>query len=151
MKLIIGADHAGAALGIRLEHWLSKSGHDVTRLGPDSDEPKVNYVPICIEAAERVASGEFERGIVIGGSGQGEQIAANKVRGVRAALCNSVYLARLAALYNDANVLGLGARIVAPELAEDIVHEWLTSDFVGGRHEDRLSSISEYELERDQL
>lgn len=92
-----------------------------------------------------VASGEASRGIIIGGSGQGEQIAANKVRGIRAALCNDLFTARLSRAHNDANVLTLGARIVAPQLCEEIVTVWLNSTFDGGRHQRRIDQITELE------
>ena len=95
--------------------------------------------------ARAVTSGEVDRGIIIGGSGQGEQMAANKVRGIRAALCNDVSTARLSRAHNDANVLALGARIVAPRLAEEIVAMWLGSTFEGGRHQRRIDQIAELE------
>ena len=91
--------------------------------------------------------GAAERGIVLGGSGQGEQISANKVRGVRAALCNDLYTARYARLHNDANVLSLGARVVGEALADEILHTWLTTEFEGGRHQRRIEEITALETE----
>jgi ribose 5-phosphate isomerase B len=107
----------------------------------------VDYPPICAEVARRVARGEGDLGIVIGGSGQGEAIAANKVHGARAALCHDEYTARLARRHNDATVLSLGARVVATELALDIVDVFLTTDFEGGRHVARLDEIAAIEAD----
>ena len=125
---------------------LEKEGHEVSDHGTGSTEP-VDYPAFCAEVARAVASGAAERGIVLGGSGQGEQIVANKVRGVRAALCHDLYLARLSRQHNDANVLGMGARIVAPALAEEIVRVWLATRFDGGRHAARIEQISQIEQE----
>jgi ribose 5-phosphate isomerase B len=112
--------------------------------GTNSETP-VDYPPICADVARLVASGEVDRGIVIGGSGQGEQIAANKIHGIRAALCNDLYTARLSREHNDANVLTLGGRIVAPALADEIVTLWLKTAFEGGRHRRRLDQIAALE------
>lgn len=146
MRVSIGSDHAGFLLKQHLVGTLAKLGHDVVDLGTDSEE-SVDYPPICAAVAQMVAKGEVDRGIVLGGSGQGEQIAANKVHGVRAALCNDLYLARMSRLHNDANVLSLGGRIVAPPLADEIVQLWLETPFEGGRHERRIGQIAE--IERD--
>jgi ribose 5-phosphate isomerase B len=108
--------------------------------GTHSQEP-VDYPPICIGVARVVAEGRADRGIVLGGSGQGEQIAANKVAGIRAALCNDLYTARLARQHNDANVLSMGGRIVAFGLADEILTLWLDTPFEGGRHQSRLDQI----------
>jgi ribose 5-phosphate isomerase B len=116
LRVVIGADHAGFALKEDLEQHLKELGHEVDDLGTDSEEP-VDYPPICAAVARAVRDGRADRGVVLGGSGQGEQIAANKVRGVRAALCNDLYTARMSRRHNDANVLAMGARIVAPALA----------------------------------
>jgi ribose 5-phosphate isomerase B len=147
VRVSIGSDHAGFLLKQHLVETLTKWGHEVVDLGTDSEEP-VDYPPICAAVARTVARGEVDRGIVLGGSGQGEQIAANKVHGVRAALCNDLYLARMSRQHNDANVLALGGRIVAPPLAEEIVQLWLDTHFDGGRHERRIGQIAE--IERDQ-
>src|SRR5205085_11208703 len=114
--------------------------------GTDS-EASVDYPPICMAVGQAVASGRAGRGIVLGGSGQGEQIAANKVAGVRAALCNDLFTARLSREHNDANVLSIGARIVAFELAEEILGVWLETPFDGGRHVHRLEQIAAIEEE----
>jgi len=144
MRIAIGADHAGFALKEDLVKHLVDRGHDVDDLGTDSEEP-VDYPPICAAVARAVAAGEADRGIVLGGSGQGEQIAANKVRGIRAALCNDLYTARLSREHNDANVLSVGGRIVAFGLADEILKVWLETAFAGGRHQRRLDQIAEAE------
>lgn len=145
MRIAIGSDHAGFALKAHLSATLRSLGHEVVDLGTDSDA-SVDYPPICAAVGRAVAKGEAERGIVLGGSGQGEQMAANKVRGVRAALCNDLYTARMSREHNDANVLSIGARIVAPALADEIMTLWLTTPFEGGRHERRVAQIAEIEI-----
>ena len=147
MRIAIGADHAGFALKQRLIAMLRAGGHDVEDFGTH-DERATDYPPICAAVGRAVAAGRFDRGIVLGGSGQGEQIAANKIPGIRAALCNELYTARLSRAHNDANVLSMGARIVAPELAQDILTLWLATGFDGGRHQQRVDQIRELELER---
>jgi ribose 5-phosphate isomerase B len=146
VRVIIGSDHAGFPLKRHVVEFLTKAGHDVVDLGTDSEAP-VDYPPICAAVARAVVAGEGERGIVIGGSGQGEQISANKVRGARAALCNDLYTARMSRAHNDANVLAMGGRIVAFGLAEEIVELWLATSFDGGRHERRIGQIAEIERE----
>jgi ribose 5-phosphate isomerase B len=146
MRVAIGSDHAGFALKQHLVEVLTKLGHEVDDHGTDSEEP-VDYPPICAAVARTVARGDAERGIVLGGSGQGEQIAANKVRGVRAALCNDLYTARMSRQHNDANVLSMGGRIVAFGLAEEILELWLETPYEGGRHERRVAQITEIENE----
>ena len=146
MKIAIGADHAGYELKTHLVATLKEMGHEVDDLGTHSEE-SVDYPPICAAVGRAVARGEADRGIVLGGSGQGEQIAANKVRGVRAALCNDLFTARLSRSHNDANVLSMGGRIVAPGLADEILAVWLTTDFEGGRHTRRVEQLSEIERE----
>ncbi len=146
MRLAIGADHAGYSLKENLKDLLKERGHDVEDVGTHSEEP-VDYPPICAAVARAVRDGGAERGIVLGGSGQGEQISANKVRGVRAALCNDLYTARMSREHNDANVLSIGARVVAPALAREIVELWLGTPFEGGRHAKRVTQIEEIERE----
>jgi ribose 5-phosphate isomerase B len=148
MRVALGADHAGFLLKEDLKAFLGDQGHDVLDMGTDSTEP-VDYPPICAAAARAVVSGEADRAIVLGGSGQGEQIAANKVDGVRAALCHDLFLARLSREHNDANVLAIGARVVAPAYAREIVRVWLDTPFDGGRHEARLEQIGR--IERGEL
>jgi ribose 5-phosphate isomerase B len=144
MRIAIGADHAGYPLKQHLIGTLKELGHEVDDHGTHSEE-SVDYPEICAGVGRAVASGEADRGIVLGGSGQGEQIAANKVRGVRAALCNDLYTARLSREHNDANVLSMGGRIVATGLADEIVQLWLATEFEGGRHQRRVDQISELE------
>jgi ribose 5-phosphate isomerase B len=125
---------------------LKEWGHEVDDLGTFSEEP-VDYPPICAAVARAVVRGAADVGIVLGGSGQGEQIAANKVRGARAALCNDLYTARMARAHNDANVLSIGARIVAPALAEEVLRTFLATPFEGGRHAQRIAEIAQIERE----
>jgi ribose 5-phosphate isomerase B len=144
MRVAIGSDHAGYALKEHFKLTLARLGHAIDDHGTDSEEP-VDYPPICIAVGRTVAEGRADRGIVLGGSGQGEQIAANKVPGVRAALCNDLYTARLSREHNDANVLSIGGRIVAFALADEILELWLKTPFAGGRHQRRIDQISEAE------
>ena len=144
MRIAIGADHAGFTLKEHLVVTLTRLGHEVDDRGTHSDAP-IDYPPICAEVARRVQAGKADRGIVIGGSGQGEQMAANKVRGVRAALCNDLYTARMSRQHNDANVLAIGGRIVASGLADEIVTLWLDTAFEGGRHQRRVDQITDIE------
>jgi ribose 5-phosphate isomerase B len=144
MRIAIGSDHAGFALKQHLVGYLRARGHTVDDQGTDSENP-VDYPPICAEVGRTIAAGDADRGIVLGGSGQGEQIAANKVRGVRAALCHDLYLARMSRAHNDANVLAMGARVVSAALAEEIVSEWLDTAFEGGRHQRRIDQIHDIE------
>jgi ribose 5-phosphate isomerase B len=147
MKIAIGSDHAGFPLKQHLLGTLEELGHEVDDHGTHSEE-SVDYPEICAGVGRAVAEGEAERGIVLGGTGQGEQISANKVRGVRAALCHCLYTARLSREHNDANVLAMGARVVAPGLADEIVKVWLATDFEGGRHATRLEQIARLESDR---
>ena len=144
MRVAIGADHAGFLLKEHLKQTLQRLGHEVDDRGTHS-EASVDYPPICIAVAREVAEGRADRGLVFGGSGQGEQIAANKVRGVRAALCNDLFTARLSREHNDANVLAMGGRIVAFGLADEILELWLATPFAGGRHQRRIDQIAEAE------
>jgi ribose 5-phosphate isomerase B len=147
VRIAIGADHAGFALKEHLKQTLVRLGHTVDDHGTHS-EASVDYPPICVAVGRAVASGSADRGIVVGGSGQGEQIAANKIGGVRAALCNDLYTARLSREHNDANVLSMGGRIVASGLADEILTLWLATAFEGGRHQRRIDQISEAERSR---
>ena len=144
MRIAIGADHAGFALKQHVIGTLRRLGHEVDDRGTHSDAA-VDYPPICAEVAQQVTQGFAERGIVIGGSGQGEQMAANKVPGTRAALCNDLYTARLSRAHNDANVLAIGGRVVGVGLADEILALWLATPFDGGRHQRRLDQIAALE------
>jgi ribose 5-phosphate isomerase B len=140
----MGCDHAGYPLKVELKAYLTEQGHEVLDLGTDSDE-MVDYPDFCAAAARAVVDGRAERGIVLGGSGQGEQLAANKVHGARAVLCNDLHLAGLSRRHNDANVLAMGGRIVAAQLAKEITQLWLDTPFEGGRHMRRIEQIAEIE------
>ena len=148
MRIAMGSDHAGYVLKEELAAFLRGEGHDVLDVGTDSAEP-VDYPAFCAATARAVADGRADRGIVLGGSGQGEQIAANKIDGIRASLCHDLYTARLARAHNDANVLSMGARVVALEYAKAIASEWLVTPFDGGRHERRIEQIAR--IERGEL
>ena len=146
MRIAIGADHAGFPLKEDLVEFLRAEGHQVVDMGTDSTA-SVDYPPFCAAAARAVVAGQADRAIVLAGSGQGEQIAANKVHGVRAALCHDLYLARLSREHNDANVLAMGARVIAPAYAREIVSVWLATPFEGGRHTPRIDLIAAIERE----
>ena len=145
MRIAIGADHAGFALKERLVRELVALGHTVEDLGTHAAQPPVDYPDFCFPVGERVADGRAERGIVLGGSGIGEAIAANKVAGVRAAVVTSDETARLTRLHNDSNVLALGGRTNPHEDAVRWLGLWLDTPFEGGRHVARLRKITEYE------
>ena len=140
MKIAIGSDHAGFRYKERIRAILTEWGHTVTDFGTYSTEP-VDYPAFIRPVAEAVARGEFERGIVLGGSGNGEAIVANRVPGVRCTLCWNEESARYARLHNDANVLALGERLVPEEKLEPILRTWLTTPFEGERHLRRILQI----------
>lgn len=144
MRIAVASDHAGFELKQVLVAFLRDEGHDVEDHGTTSTDP-VDYPDLCAAAARSVVEGRADRAIVLGGSGQGEQIVANKIRGTRAALCNDLHLAELSRRHNNANVLAMGGRIVAPPLAREIVSTWLTTPFDGGRHEARVEQIGQIE------
>ena len=146
MRIAIGADHAGFPLKQDLAGYLREQGHEVLDVGTDSTAT-VDYPRFCAAAARAVVAGEADRAIVLGGSGQGEQIVANKVHGIRAALCHDLYLARLSRQHNDANVLAMGARVIAPTYAREIVTTWLATPFDEGRHVPRIEQIAAIERE----
>ena len=145
-RIAIGSDHAGFELKQHLVELLRAEGHDVDDQGTHSTE-SVDYPAICAGVGRTVRDGDADVGIVLGGSGQGEQLAANKVRGVRAALCNCLYTARMARQHNDANVVSIGARVVGTGLADEIVTTFLTTDFEGGRHARRVDQLTQLESE----
>ena len=146
LRIAIGSDHAGYELKQHLVAFLTAQGHTVDDQGTHSTE-SVDYPPICAGVGRTVRDGKADFGIVLGGSGQGEQLAANKVRGVCAALCNCLYTARMARSHNDANVLSMGARVVGVGLAEEIVTTFLATPFEGGRHARRVAQLTELENE----
>jgi ribose 5-phosphate isomerase B len=140
MKIGIGSDHAGFAYKERIKAFLQGLGHEVRDFGTDSEAP-VDYPLFIRPVAEAVAAGQCERGIVLGGSGNGEAITANRVRGIRCALCWNLESARLGREHNDANMLSIGERMVTLELALQIVKVWLDTPFAGGRHARRIQEI----------
>jgi ribose 5-phosphate isomerase B len=140
MKISLGTDHAGFHYKEKVKALLVELGHEVKDFGTFSEEP-VDYPLFIRPAAEAVARGECDRGIVFGGSGNGEAMAANKVRGVRCALCWNEETARLSRQHNDANVLSMGERVIGEETALAIVRTWLTTDFEGGRHAKRIAEL----------
>jgi ribose 5-phosphate isomerase B len=146
VRITLASDHAGYRLKSLLVRHLGEQGHDVTDLGTDSEEP-VDYPAFCAAAARAVVGGDADVGIVLGGSGQGEAMAANKVHGTRAALCHDELTARLARRHNDANVLSLGGRLVTETVATGIVETFLTTPFEGGRHVARLAQLRSIEEE----
>lgn len=142
MKIALGSDHAGYGYKQRIAELLRAEGHEVVDFGTDSEEP-VDYPLFVRPAAAAVAHGGCDRAIVLGGSGNGEAMAANRLRGVRCALCWSPESARLARLHNDANALSLGARLIPWETAAEIVRIWLTTPFEGGRHVRRIAQLDD--------
>ena len=140
MKIAIGSDHAGFRYKETVETTLISQGHQITDFGTDSVEA-VDYPLYARLVAEAVSRGDFDRGIVLGGSGNGEAMVANRIRGVRCSLCWNLESARLARAHNDANVLSLGERFLSSEEALAIVDIWLKTDFDGGRHTDRIEQI----------
>ena len=140
MKIAIGSDHAGFTYKEAIRKYLTAQGHIVKDFGTNSAEP-CDYPDFIRPAAEAVASGEFERGIVLGGSGNGEAMTANKVRGIRCSLCWDLVSARLSREHNDANVLSLGERMMSQNDALSIVELWLNTGFDGGRHQRRIEKI----------
>ena len=140
MKISLGTDHAGFRYKEKVKQLLEGLGHEVVDFGTFSEEV-VDYPVFIRPAAEAVARGECERGIVFGGSGNGEAMAANKVRGVRCALCWNEESARLSRQHNDANVLSMGERMIPEEMALAIVRVWLTTPFEGGRHAQRIAQL----------
>ena len=140
MHIAIGSDHAGYRYKELIKHHLTAAGHEVTDHGTDSTEP-VDYPLFIRPVAEAVAAGKAERGIVLGGSGNGEAIVANRVKGIRCALCWNTESARLGRAHNDANMISLGERMIAETDLMAIVDTWLTTPFDGGRHARRIAEI----------
>lgn len=144
MRIAIAADHNGVSMKAQLTRWLTERGHEVDDRGTDGTRT-VDYPPLSEDLCRQVVDGDADRGIVIGGTGSGEQIACNKIRGVRAGLCQDVFTAEIAAAHNQTNVLVMGAKVVTPTIAERIVDVWLTTPFKGGRHQQRLDQIAALE------
>ena len=142
MKISIGSDHAGFKYKEIIKQLLLDLGHEVVDFGTNSEAP-VDYPDFIRPAAQAVASGEVERGIVLGGSGNGEAIAANRIKGVRCALCWNIETARLGRQHNDANVISIGQRMLTEETALEIVRIWLETPFEGGRHLRRIQLVDQ--------
>ena len=148
MKLAIGCDEAACGLRDVIKRHLQSQGHEVTDFGTLEGQP-VLYPDVAFAVAERVASGEFPRAVLLCGTGIGMAISANKVPGIRAAQCHDTYSAERASRSNDAQIITLGARVVGPELAKSIVDTWMRSTFDGGRSTPKVDRIVEYETRRD--
>ena len=137
MKIAVGSDHAGFSLKQEMVAWLEEQGHQVEDLGP-FDESSCDY-PIYAQAvAQEILAGNAERGLLVCGTGIGMALAANRFKGIRAVNCNDLFCARLSREHNNSNILTLGARVIAPALAKAIAEIWLTTQYQGGRHQDRL-------------
>ena len=145
MRIAIAADHNGISLKTRLIGWLTTAqGHEVDDRGAHDTEV-VDYPPLCADIGRQVVDGRAERGIVIGGTGGGEAIACNKIRGVRGGLCHSVFLAEISSAHNQTNVLVMGAKVITSEEAVEITATWLATPFKGERHQRRLDQIAALE------
>lgn len=144
MKIILTSDHAGMNLRNEVKSLLEDLGIEYEDVGCSCEE-SVDYPDYALPAARRVASGEFDRGIFICGTGIGMSISSNKVKGVRCALSHDVYSAKLTRLHNDSNVLAMGERVIGPGLASEIAKVWLETEFEGGRHARRIGKITDYE------
>lgn len=145
MKVVIGADHAGYGMKEELKGILRQEGIEFLDVGTMNGEESVDYPDFAEQVARKVAVGEFDRGVIVCGTGIGVAIAANKVRGIRAANCSDPVSARFSREHNDANVLTVGERVVGPAVAQEILKVWLNTDFEGGRHARRVNKISEIE------
>lgn len=145
MRIAITADHNGVSLKERLIAWLEANGHEVDDRAAHVGAEIVDYPPLCEDVCRRVLDGHADYAIVVGGSGSGEAIACNKIHGIRAALCLDLFVAEIARGNNDANVLVTGAKVVSPELAEQLVAIWLATPFRGERHQQRLDQIAALE------
>lgn len=142
MRIALAADHNGVELKAHLRNWLAEQGHDTDDRGTDDHDATVDYPAICEDLCRRVLDDHADKAIMIGGSGSGEQVACNKMRGIRAGLCHDEFTAEISAGHNDANVLILGAKMTTPTIAERIVERWLVTPFKGGRHQERVEQIA---------
>jgi ribose 5-phosphate isomerase B len=144
MRIAIGADHNGIAIKARLIERLTAAGHELDDRGAHGEET-VDYPPLCEDVCRQVVGGAAERGIVVGGSGAGEAVACNKIRGIRAGLCSDPFTTEISRANNDSNVLVLGAKVISPELADELVDIWLRTRFRGGVHQKRIDMIAALE------
>ena len=145
MRIALGSDHAGFRYKTRYAESLRASGHEVDDLGAHTDATPSDYTEISEAVARAVAEGRADRGIIVAGSGNGEAIVANKIHGVRATVCNDLYTARMARSHNDSNVLCVGQRACGEAVADEILQIWLTTDYDGGRHSERIANIAALE------
>jgi ribose 5-phosphate isomerase B len=145
VRIAIAADHNGVVLKARFIAWLTAHGHEVDDRGAAEAAGVVDYPPLCEDVCRRVVAGTVDRGIVIGGSGMGEAIACNKIRGIRAGLCPDLWHTEISRMNNDSNILVLGAKVVGPELAEEILRTWLGTPFTGEVHQRRIDQIAALE------
>jgi ribose 5-phosphate isomerase B len=144
MKVAIASDHGGLNIREEVKQLMEEMGIEYEDFGCDCDT-SVDYPDYALPVAEKVAGGEFDRGILICGTGIGMSIAANKVKGIRCALVHDVFSAKVTRQHNDSNIIAMGERVIGPGLAREIAKAWLTSDFEGGRHANRVGKITEYE------
>ena len=144
MRIAVGSDHGGLRLKNEIIEYLQKNNYQLKDFGTHTEE-SCDYPDIARPLAEAVAAGEFDKGILICGTGIGIGIAANKVKGIRAALCHDCFSAKASREHNDANILTMGERVIGTGLALQIVEIWLSTDFEGGRHKNRVAKISEIE------
>ena len=140
MKIVIGNDHTAVSLKHEIMEYVKSMGHEVVNFGTDKSE-SCNYAEYGVKVARAVAAGEYDCGILICGTGVGISLAANKVKGIRAAVCSEPVTAALVKRHNNANIIAFGARIVGSEMAKEIVKAYLTAEFEGGRHQMRIDSI----------
>lgn len=145
MRIAIAADHNGVALKARLADRLRAAGHDVDDRGVHDSGTTVDYPALCLDLARQIVGGAAERGVVIGGSGSGEHMACNKIPGVRAGLALERFTCKISRAHNDANVLVIGAKVLTPDQAEELLELWLATPFKGGRHQERLDQIAAIE------
>ncbi len=145
MRIAVVADHNGIELKARLAELLRSRGHEVDDRGAHDAAEVVDYPVLCVDLGREVVSGRADRGIVIGGSGSGEHMACNKIRGVRAGLALERFTTEISRAHNDANVLVIGAKVVSPEQAEQLLLLWLDTPFKGGRHQQRLDQLAAIE------
>jgi len=144
MKIAIGCDHGGIVLKPAIKKVLENNGIDIVDMGCE-DIKSVDYPDYALKVAEAVSKGEVDRGIILCGTGIGISIAANKVKGVRAAVCHDLFTAQMCAQHNDANIIAMGGRVVSEELAEEMTKVWLNTPFEGGRHTGRVGKITAIE------
>ena len=145
MRVAITADHNGVALKERLSAWLEARGHEVDDRAAGIGDEVVDYPPLCEDVCRRVVDGDADFAVVVGGSGSGEAICCNKIRGIRAALCLDLWVTEIARANNDANVLVTGAKAIAPDYAVLILDTWLSTQFRGERHAERIAQIGKLE------